>query len=589
MYEIWIRSNVEKCGKRGDNDLMPIRCVNPQHEDRNPSGFANAATGFFGCASCGFEAWSDQVAEMLGWDDPAKKWQPSEEYRSISRKVGRPQQSAKPKEKPPKGEVQGACERLKADKEVTAYLKGRGITGATAKRFRLGSETRGGKRLLVIPHVLDGRPVNRKYRDIEADKKGRYSQDSGAEQILFNCDSLPGSDFAVICEGELDAISVSQVCGEGFPVVSPPCGGGQSFRPEWVDRLRGCETVYLALDQDDAGRKFARKLAVQLGEDRCRLVRLQGAKDANEWLQAHELATRSSFDSLLKNAKPVGLDRVYSPQEILSRDAAWPSLQRDPDLTPWPSLNNLLTNWPRGSIASVMAYPKIGKTSLCSQWLKYRVDVHSETVLHLNLDMGPQEVVSMMVEQQAGMSAQELGAGFQAEGLRYFESVDGRWWICTSRLRSLDGYLDLVRRAHRFFGFDWLMVDHFHEFCSSMTNSVQEQANTIRRLRDLARELDTRLLLVVQPRKESKSKFGGEGWICRSADILGSGQIKACSHHMITLSRSPMRIESGDYAGPELLERETLVLLEFSRSCRTGRVYLDFDGPSKTFREQQKL
>ncbi len=194
----------------------------------------------------------------------------------------------------------------------------------------------------------------------------------------------------------------------------------------------------------------------------------------------------------------------------------------------------------------------------------------------------------MMIEQESGMSAQEMGAGFQSEVLRYFDRVDGRWWICTSKLRSLDAYLDLVRRAHRSLGFDLVMVDHFHEFCSSMTNSVQEQSNTIRRLRDLVRKLDIRMLLVVQPRKESKS-IGGEGWICRSADILGSGQIKACSHHMITLSRKPMRIEGGDDAGQELYERETLVLLEFSRSCRTGRVSLDFDGPSKTFREQQKL
>lgn len=99
----------------------------------------------------------------------------------------------------------------------------------------------------------------------------------------------------LLCEGEKDAMAwASYGCSEwGILPLSVPFGakwkGQDKGRPspnrEWLDRswdwLQGFETVFVAMDGDEAGAKAAADIIAEIGPRRCRLVTLPEKENFN--------------------------------------------------------------------------------------------------------------------------------------------------------------------------------------------------------------------------------------------------------------------------------------------------------------------
>src|SRR6185295_1106515 len=108
-----------------------------------------------------------------------------------------------------------------------------------------------------------------------------------------------GCRDVLICEGEKDAVAwASYGCAAwGILPVSVPFGakwkgqsqGQPSPNREWLDRnwdwLQGFETVYVAMDNDEPGKRAAADIIGEIGPRRCRLVELPH-KDANDCMMA---------------------------------------------------------------------------------------------------------------------------------------------------------------------------------------------------------------------------------------------------------------------------------------------------------------
>lgn len=128
----------------------------------------------------------------------------------------------------------------------------------------------------------------------------------------------PGADV-LLTEGEPDALAaLSALNGDGIAIAALP---GTEIPAERVTaELAAAETVYLALDGDDAGRKAADRLAralqhftclkvVKLGEGEDLASRLHGEEDRAGWLRA-ALETAPEAPKLkLKKAEPEGYGR----------------------------------------------------------------------------------------------------------------------------------------------------------------------------------------------------------------------------------------------------------------------------------------
>jgi twinkle protein len=119
----------------------------------------------------------------------------------------------------------------------------------------------------------------------------------------------------VITEGEIDALTVSQLQGNKWPVVSVPNGaqGAAKSISQAADWLEQFEQVIFMFDDDEPGRKAAQDCAVLLSPGRAFIARINGYKDANE---AHQAGAGSKVIDAIWGAKEYRPDGVVSIDEV---------------------------------------------------------------------------------------------------------------------------------------------------------------------------------------------------------------------------------------------------------------------------------
>jgi twinkle protein len=90
---------------------------------------------------------------------------------------------------------------------------------------------------------------------------------------------------AIITEGEIDALSVSQTQGNQWPVYSVPTGAGGAVNciRKSLELLSGYEEVVFMFDSDEAGQKAAVECAQLMPPGKAKIAKLP-LKDANEML-----------------------------------------------------------------------------------------------------------------------------------------------------------------------------------------------------------------------------------------------------------------------------------------------------------------
>ncbi len=80
----------------------------------------------------------------------------------------------------------------------------------------------------------------------------KYLGPAGFANALFNADSLDIHKPVVLVEGEIDALTVAQACGDTVAAVATGSTAG-ARRDEWIDRLRQAPCVLVAFDHDENG------------------------------------------------------------------------------------------------------------------------------------------------------------------------------------------------------------------------------------------------------------------------------------------------------------------------------------------------
>jgi len=170
-----------------------------------------------------------------------------------------------------------------------------------------------------------------------------------------------GGKRVTITEGEIDALTVSQVQGNKWPVVSLPTGAKGAKRAlqnafEWLD---GFEEIVLMFDNDEAGRLAVEDCAT-LGfkAGKLKIAKLP-LKDANEMLMAGRGSeiVQSIFDA-----------KAYRPDGIVAGADMWETLRTQDDLQgvplPFSNLSNMTLGIRLGELWTFTAGSGIGKSSI---------------------------------------------------------------------------------------------------------------------------------------------------------------------------------------------------------------------------------
>jgi len=200
--------------------------------------------------------------------------------------------------------------------DVREYLKNRGLTDETIDKAKIGycdgkSKFTMDKGCLInagliyengceyfqgfitFPHLYHGRVVYMSGRGYPEKKHKKLEKEKVALTYLYNQEALR-EEMVLMGEGEIDTLTLLQ---NGFNA----CGvlGAGSFQEEWIDKFRNCETVYLCLDADEAGREGSLRIAELFGE-KAKIVNLPDGLDVNDYFKDY---SKEDFDILLSSAK----------------------------------------------------------------------------------------------------------------------------------------------------------------------------------------------------------------------------------------------------------------------------------------------
>lgn len=205
------------------------------------------------------------------------------------------------------------------------------------------------------------RLINTKFRTATKD----FKMVTGAELILYNVDSLKNSDWAIITEGEMDALSFIEA---GFvPVTSVPNGANKNleYLDNCYDEIKHITKWYVAADADEAGQVLKNELLRRFGMDICFEVHYpDGIKDANEVLKAYGA---EGVQQLITTAKQPPLQDVVYLENVRGRMLhQFKNGKEKGTSTYFESLDPHFT-WKRGEVTVMGGIPNHGKTTILLQ------------------------------------------------------------------------------------------------------------------------------------------------------------------------------------------------------------------------------
>jgi twinkle protein len=237
------------------------------------------------------------------------------------------------------------------------YVPWRGVTADTMRFYKCGTKVDPTGKPVSLGYQYPGGGI--KVRSL-ADKQF-WSTGSMSAPGLFGQDKFPAasSKSITITEGELDALSVFQMLGSSYPAVSVrSASSARKDCQQAFDYLNSFEKIYLALDNDEPGRKASREVASLFDFNKVFEVKLDAYKDANEYLTKDKLR---EFKNVWWNAKrylPEGVVSSLSEfRRILDEDKEKPSIPY-----PFGTLQERTMGIRTGEFILVTAPEGIGKT-----------------------------------------------------------------------------------------------------------------------------------------------------------------------------------------------------------------------------------
>lgn len=297
-------------------------------------------------------------------------------------------------------------------------LNKRGISQATAKKWRYGI----GDGVQIANYFSDDGTTLLAQKVRPPDKtKMHWRGDASAVGLYGKWLWPKGGKRLIITEGEIDALTVSQLQENKWPVVSLPHGANTAAKAikKDLDWIMSFETVVLAFDMDEAGRAAIEKCAPLLPLGKVKVAKLP-AKDANE---AWQQGKAQELSSSLWNAEPFRLDGIVTAAEIA------PSILVEPVFgTPWKweSLTKLTYGRRPGELIGFGGATGGGKTDFFCEQIEYDVCVLNVPTGLLFLEQPPKDTIRRVMGKHLSKMLHIPDAGWTEADLKNAAEIAGR-------------------------------------------------------------------------------------------------------------------------------------------------------------------
>ncbi len=423
-------------------------------------------------------------------------------------------------------------------------LSHRGISEETAKFFNYGYAEQNGERVQVATYEdQKGRPIAQHLRlKGPKGKTFRWVGDCKNVQLwgqrLWRNHGNYGNVFAVVTEGEIDAMSISQVQGNKFPVVSLPSGAQSANKYlaanlKWLNQFA---RIVLCFDSDEAGEKASEKAIEVLPAGKAAICRLP-RKDANEMLLAGEA---EELKSLLWKATPV------RPDSILNASDLWEELTKEGASSvcpfPYPMLDQFTRGFRKSQMITIAAGSGTGKSSLCRE-LAHHFLKNKLTVGYIALEESVQRTMQGILGIELNKPLHLEDHVEEVEGLKSaFDRLFG-----TEKLFLYDHFgsmdpdrlIEQIQYMATAEGVDVVILDHLTIVVSGLADVDERRAIdiTCTKLRQVVESTGVGLILVSHLRRPQGVSHE-QGQQVSTSDLRGSSAILQLSDLCISAERN---------------------------------------------------
>lgn len=367
-----------------------------------------------------------------------------------------------------------------------------------------------------------------------------------------------GGKMLVITEGEIDALSVSQLQGNKWPVVSIPNGAQGAARDlgkqiEWLEKF---ETVVFMFDNDEPGRAAALECAPLLTPGKAKIATLP-LKDANDMLVADR--GKEVIDAIW-GAKVFRPDGIIGMDDVIA-DALKPVQWGVP--WPWKGLTDLTYGIRTKELYALGAGVGSGKTDVFTQIISHFVATLKEPCGVIYLEQNPVETAKRIAGKvaqkpfhvpDAGWTGQELSAALHSlKGRVHFYNHFGSsdWSV----IKGLIRYMALGLGVKRIF------LDHLTALTAHAEDERRALDSLMAELAGLCQNLDISIFFISHL-ATPEGKPHEEGGRVMAKHFRGSRAIMQWANFMFGLER--------DQQAEDETERKTTIC-RVLKDRNTGR------------------
>lgn len=424
-------------------------------------------------------------------------------------------------------------------------LRARGITEETCRKYdyRIGKNSAG-----QLVHVAN-------YRDADSGQLcGQHTRDESKEfkvlgditknaglfgQHLFS----GGGRLVVVCEGEIDALTVSQCQGNKWPVVSVPNGAlaAKKAIARQLQWLCGYETVVLMFDMDPQGREAAIECAKLFPPSKCSIATLT-MKDPNELLMA---GRPDEIIQAIWNAKP------YRPDGIVSFGEMKASVLEDLEIgLPWclDGITELTHGRRYTELYGFGAGTGVGKTDLLTQQLEYDLNTLGLKVGAFFLETPIRELSRRIAGKMKGKRFHIPNGGWTREELSTaLDQMDTGQLFLYDNFGACDWETikGLIRHLHHADGVRVFYLDHLTALAAMEDDEKKALEQIMAELAGIAKELEI-IIHYVSHLSTPEGKSHEEGGRVAIKHFKGSRAIGFWSHYMFGLERDQQAENEAD-------------------------------------------
>lgn len=364
--------------------------------------------------------------------------------------------------------------------------------------------------------------------------------DTGQVGMLFGQHAFSaGGRYVTITEGCLDALAVHDLNG-GFAAVAVQSASSaykecqRSY--EWLDSF---DNIVIAFDEDDAGKKAARKVAELFGgkakimkmplncSDPCEVLLHEEGESA--WTKAFFAAER------------------YTPDGIVAGDTLWEELNQPVEQAdveyPWAGLNELTYGIRKGELVTITAGTGLGKSQTVRELVYHILQETSDNIGLMMLEENRRKtglsIMSLAADKPLHLPTTE---STEEERRKAYDSTLG-----TGRLflfdhwgsTEVDNIVARVRYMARALNCRYIVLDHVSIVISAQGSGDERKAldEIMTKLRMLVEQTGIGLF-VVSHLKRPDGKGHEEGAATSLSQLRGSGGIGQLSDIVIGLERN---------------------------------------------------